>query len=336
MNQAWVGVEVRHLAALDAIDSERSYRGAAERLGYVQSSVSQQISTLERLVGARLVERSTGQSVIGLTHAGELLLRHAHRILGTLTAAQADLDALTNRGASSVRVGAFQSAAARILPGALASLATASPDVRVDVAETPSDDELFDAVAGGEVDCAFAELPLVPGPFQAVELTVDPCVLLVHAESPLAQRELAPSLEEIAQLPLAYPKWRMTHLIDQHFRAAGLRPMQTFALSTNAAVQALVSTGEVAAIMPRLAVDPTVVETTAIDLDSRLPSRTLVLFWHAERIYGSALTAFVEAARTVCRELAGATATRRTPGTPFTKPPEGHDPRLATGHEPRE
>ena len=46
-------------------------------LGYTQSAISQQIATLERIVGEQLVERPGGPRPVSLTEAGQLLLRHA-------------------------------------------------------------------------------------------------------------------------------------------------------------------------------------------------------------------------------------------------------------------
>src|SRR4051812_49733320 len=91
---SWLGVEIRHFAALQALADEGSFGRAAERLGYTQSAVSQQIATLERIVGERLVERPGGPRPISLTEAGALLLRHAHSIVARLPAAPADLQAL--------------------------------------------------------------------------------------------------------------------------------------------------------------------------------------------------------------------------------------------------
>ena len=56
----WLGIELRHLLALEAVASEGSFGKAATSLGYTQSAVSQQIAMLERIVGQRLIERPGG------------------------------------------------------------------------------------------------------------------------------------------------------------------------------------------------------------------------------------------------------------------------------------
>src|SRR5581483_5366544 len=106
--EQWLGIELRHLAALVAVARERSFRGAAARLGYVPSAISSQIAALERAVGTRLVERSRGPSRVRLTDAGELLLTHAESILSRLKAAQADLGEHVDGAASTLRVGITQ------------------------------------------------------------------------------------------------------------------------------------------------------------------------------------------------------------------------------------
>ena len=78
----WTGVELRHLAALEAVARHRSFGRAARELGYTQSAVSQQIAQLERLVGQQLVERPGGPRRVDVTDAGTLLLRHADSIVG--------------------------------------------------------------------------------------------------------------------------------------------------------------------------------------------------------------------------------------------------------------
>ena len=70
-------LELRHLAALDAVATEGTFGRAALRLGYTQSAVSQQIAALERLVGAALFDRPGGPRPVELTPLGDLLLEHA-------------------------------------------------------------------------------------------------------------------------------------------------------------------------------------------------------------------------------------------------------------------
>src|SRR6059036_1916315 len=135
----WLGVELRHLAALQAVAREGSFGGAAVALGYSQSAVSQQIAALERIVGERLVERPGGPRPVSLTEAGHLLLRHADSIVARLKAAQADLHALQAGEAGTLRVGIFQSAGARLLPEIMRRFTQQWP--QIDVMLEEHDDE---------------------------------------------------------------------------------------------------------------------------------------------------------------------------------------------------
>src|SRR5216110_2796185 len=125
----WLGVELRHLIALEAVAREGSFGRAATSLGYTQSAVSQQIATLERIVGERLVERPGGPKAVSLTEAGELLLTHADAIAARMAAAQADLTALGEGQAGTLRVGVFQSVGQRILPEVMRRFLGAWPRV---------------------------------------------------------------------------------------------------------------------------------------------------------------------------------------------------------------
>src|SRR3954468_3200253 len=200
--EGWPGLELRHLLALQAVAREGSFAAAAEALGYTQSAISQQIAALERAVGQRLVERPGGRRRIWLTEAGEALLRHAETIVAQVHAAAADLAALADGRAGTLRVGTYQSISARILPALVRAFRDAFPDVTLQVREAGDDTELYGLLERAELDLSFGLLPAPDGPFEALELMRDPYVLVVASDSPLADAAETPSLTEIAALPL--------------------------------------------------------------------------------------------------------------------------------------
>ena len=86
---SWSALELRHLQALLAVTDEGTFSRAAGRLGYTQSAVSQQISALERMVGAPVFDRPGGPRPVELTEAGRVLVDHARGVLNRLGLAQA-------------------------------------------------------------------------------------------------------------------------------------------------------------------------------------------------------------------------------------------------------
>jgi molybdate transport repressor ModE-like protein len=296
----WLGIELRHFLALEAVSREGSFGKAATALGYTQSAVSQQIAALERIVGQRLVERPGGPKPVSLTEAGRLLLTHADAIAARVAAAQADLTALGEGQAGTLRVGVFQSVGQRILPELMRRYLRSWPQVKVTLTESANDEDLLTQVERGDLDLTFSDLPLTEGPFESVELLRDPYVLVVAADSPLADRETPITIREVAELDLiGHKHCRTMKQLEANIR----RPLHfVFRSDHNQTVQALVASGVGSALVPRLTMDPEDETTKLIDLP-KLPPRLIAMAWHRDRYRTPAARAFVETAQEVTAEL---------------------------------
>jgi DNA-binding transcriptional LysR family regulator len=297
----WLGVEIRHLAALQALATEGSFGRAAARLGYTQSAVSQQIAMLERIVGERLVERPGGPRAISLTEAGELLLRHADSIVSRLQAAQADLQALRAGDLGTLRVGTFQSAGARLLPAIMRRFASAWPGVDVVIGEL-DDEDMEHALERGEIDVGFVLLPVTEAPLETHELVHDPYVLVVAADSPFARSPEAPSLAEIGgERLIGFKAHRSLEPVEAALRGAGVEPRYAFRSNDNGTVQGLVAAGIANAIMPRLTIDAADPRIVVRDLGDAVPPRVVAIARHRDRYASRAMRAFVETALATTR-----------------------------------
>ena len=290
----WLGVEVRHLAALRAVAHEGSFGGAALALGYTQSAVSQQIATLERAVGERLVERPGGPRRVSLTEAGAVLLRHAERIVAGMEAAWADVRAVASGEAGEIRVGTYQSVGARILPDVMRDFVAERPGVEVVLHESGSDQELLDLLERGELDLAFTVLPLPAGPFEAVELLCDPYVLMVRAGSDLATQEGGVCLGDLAGVPMMASRHCISGAYTEELvRSLGVDLNIVFRSDDNGTVQGLVGAGMAAALVPLLAVEVSDERVELLRVAEELPDRRIALAWHRDRARSSAARAFL-------------------------------------------
>jgi DNA-binding transcriptional LysR family regulator len=295
--QPWLGIELRHLAALCAVAREGSFRGAAESLGYVQSAVSQQLAQLEQIVGVPLVVRRRGQAPPALTEQGELLLGHCAEILRRMSAAQADMEAMHE---GRVRVGLFESAATGLMPQILAALGRSGSRLQVGLEESRDAAAVAERVEQGALDVAFGVGPLPPGPFATRHLMTDPYVLLAPASWSLPPQ---PDADELAALPLV----GVDDHVKEELRALGAEHRTLPHSTGHAAMRELVAAGLGAAILPRLSAVPRVPRTVTVELDHVLRPRLLVLYWHRDRRMSPSLDAFLAAAADVC----GAMGARR-------------------------
>lgn len=230
-----------------------SYSAAARTLGYTQPAITQQMKALERSVGVPLFTRA-GRG-LRLTEAGEALARHAETILDSLASAQQQLGALARLRAGKVRVCAFPSANATLIPETMARLLADHPGIRVELLEAEPPDSV-ERLLRGECDIALAfqypGLPVeVPPEVVETPLLEDQLTVLLPVGHPLARRS-AVRLADLAEERwiAGCPRCRANLL--QICAEQGWTPDIVFTTDDNLAVQSLVAAGVGIALMPAL------------------------------------------------------------------------------------
>ncbi len=289
----WIGVELRHFLALDAVASEASFNRAAAKLGYTQSAISQQIATLERVVGQRLIERPGGSHPVRLTRAGELVMEHAHAIGARLASAQADLQSLTTGDLDPLRLGFFGRGLGALMPGICRRLEVDRADIVVRVV-MGKDDDLLGMTRRGEVDVSFVQLPVNDADVEQVTLLEDEYVLVVRAGS--RERAMPPTLEELAAMPLIGFKTGKVCQLTDYFRSNNLKPGWIVGSHDLETIHAFVAAGDGVALLPRLATLCLGPGVEVVELAVGLPPRRIGLVWSKLRGESGLADAFIGAA----------------------------------------
>ena len=241
---------------MKAIADEGSFTGAATSLGYSQPAISQMVRRLEQRFGTVLVER-VGRHV-RLTEAGEVLARHAFTVLAALDAAEEEVGAIAGLRAGRVRLMAFPSSSASLVPRALALVKARHPDVVVTFTEAEPPESLAALRAGDcDIAVAFAYEGVDVGrgedlePFVIRKLLDDEVRLVVPANHPLAAHGVA-DLAEVRDDPwiAGCPRCR-GHLLSLA-KGAGFVPDVAFETEDYVAVLGLVAEGLGVALVPDL------------------------------------------------------------------------------------
>jgi DNA-binding transcriptional LysR family regulator len=296
LSDLWPGLDLRHLAAFSAVAKTGSFARAAEMLGYTQPAVSQQVAALEKIVGQRLFERASGRPHATLTEAGSVLVGHVDELTARIAVARQDLLDLARGGAGSIRVGAFQSALARILPHVLKRYHSSHPAVRIEAVESNNDIPLLEQVKQGTLDLTFALLPLDSQTFAYRELVLDEFVLVSKRGGSLPAR--IDSHDQLHGLPLiVYRSCRSATALIAFLDSQLGEPNIVFQSDDNAAIEEMVRAGVGVAVLPQLWTSLGANEGVELTpLTGIVPPRVVVLAWRADRTLTPAQQAFVDVA----------------------------------------
>src|SRR6476619_1008072 len=248
-------LDVKRMRILKEVADRGSFSAAAEALSYTQSAVSQQIAALEREAGTQLVTR--GSRGIRLTEAGEALTKHADAILTRLADAEAELEAIAGLRGGRLRLAAFPTVGATLMPLAIANFRSRHPDIELTVRQLRPEDSI-PMLKAGELDIALTIEPSArPEDAEGIEsqfLLDDPMYAALPLGSPLASKAKL-RLKDLASEP-----WIGTtvscscgELVRNHCIRMGFEPHITFESDDYLAIQGLVAAGVGVALIPTLA-----------------------------------------------------------------------------------
>jgi DNA-binding transcriptional LysR family regulator len=266
-----VPVELRHLEYFVAVAEEQSFTRAAVRLHIVQSAVSAAIKTLERELGAALLDRNS-QRVL-LTDAGQALLPKARIALDAARDAREVVAEVRGGLRGTLRIGTMTSVGLIDVPAMLGEFHRRHPGVLLHTTAAPSGSHgLIDALIDRRLDLAFVS---VPGPPPAgialTHLASSVIDLVVPGDHSLAARASVP-IDELTGLdfidsPLGYGN---RAVVDRAFAAAGVPRRVTIEIPDIATGAGFVRHGLGIALLPRFvlgnAADLAVLTVTGADL----------------------------------------------------------------------
>ncbi|MDQ1023065.1 DNA-binding transcriptional LysR family regulator [Streptomyces umbrinus] len=292
-------VELRHLTALAAIAEEGSFGRAAARLGYTQSTVSQQIAVLERALGGAVFDRPGGPKRVRLTPLGSVVLDHGRELLAKAEALAHAVDRF-KAGDGRIDIGTFQSVSNVILPSVVRRLRDEHPgcDIRLSE-EEPEQPQI------GDLDLLFYD-GRVDGDVEHRKLLDDPYLLVAGAD---AFPEGPVPLELLDGAPMvAWPLTCDQPAMEQAVARSGASPQVVFRSAVNDTLLSMVRAGLGSAVLPWLAIRgadvPSDDRLRIHELRPSLPPREIYLHWRAGRTLSPLAARAIEIAVEVAAELA--------------------------------
>jgi DNA-binding transcriptional LysR family regulator len=283
-------LDSRRLRVLCEVARRGSFSAAATALGYTQPAVSRQIKTLEAEVGAVLVRRVPAGAV--LTDAGRLLVERAETILARLEDAEMELKALAGLEGGTLRLAAFASASASVVPVAVARFRERYPAIELSISMADPEDSVprlrageFDLVLShdGPRDIGGPSGPSgagarvgIPG-IELVPLFDDPMYVAMPAGHRLADKP-ALTMTDFAQEP-----WMLAttascpdaRLFLRSCHAAGFEPRIAFQNDDYSAILGFVAAGVGVALIPDMVSRGARDDVSIRSLDPAPPARPI-------------------------------------------------------------
>ncbi len=268
---------------------------AAAEVHLAQSSVSDQLQTLEAELGAALFERTRGGLVP--TPAGEALRPYAEEMLNLADEARAAI----GQRPGGVAIGALETIAATRLGTWLAAFRAGHPEIEIRV-KIAGSGALLQKLGQGEIDLAFCfDTGQADDRFVKRRIGAEPLVLI-------AAPDQAPPNDLAALGRLGFvatePGCAYRHLFDRAFADAGIEaPKPAVEVGSIGMIARLVANGAGIGLVPRLGAAEAIErgEVRAMAWPGPVDTAPLAMIWRRRRVQPPALKALLDAAGQISR-----------------------------------
>src|SRR4051812_1751353 len=297
---AMADVELRHLRTMAAIAEEGTFGRAAGRLGYTQSSVSQQIAALEKAVGGAVFERPGGPRPVRITPLGEVVLTHGRDLLAK-SEALADAVDRFRAGNGRIDIGTFQGVSNLILPDVVRRLLDEHPGCDIRLSEVEPENLQI-----GDLDLVFHD-GRIEGDVEHVKLFDEQYLLVAGAGAFPAgpvRVKLLHDAPMVAWPPTYHQRW-----LERTLAGDGARPRIVFRTAGHEVILSMVRAGIGSAVLPWLALHGSgALSDDRLSIHQLRPSpvSTWDLYWPAGRtrspLAARAIDIAVEGARALASQ----------------------------------
>ncbi|EJK79600.1 LysR family transcriptional regulator [Agrobacterium rhizogenes] len=272
---------LRQLQYFVAVAEQGSVTRAAQNLSISQSSVTEALKELESDLGVELFDRHPRG--LSITHNGHQFLRHATKILATVSDARTSFSGQQNATGGTLNIGVTSLVAGYVLSDLLARYRRACPGVEVSAIED-NGGYLEHLLVGGELDVAVMVISNLRDrmALQAEIIETSPYRLWLPMGHPLVSADII-SVADITREPLIMLTIdEIEENTGKLLTALGARPHVAFRTRSVEAVRSLVATGAGVALLPDLVYRPWSLEGDRIesrDVSGSLPVVQVGMVW---------------------------------------------------------
>jgi LysR family transcriptional activator of glutamate synthase operon len=269
-------VEIEQSQYFVAIARLGSFSAAAEELYISQSSLSKQISALERELGVQLIDRTKRKIV--LTEAGEVFLKHALQLTVEYQAMLAEL--ADRRVIPTVSIVAIPVIAQYGITSYFAQLKSAYPQIQFKLEEREAS-AILPALDSHQYDLAFVrDNYLDREQYDCLEVATDRLEVIVSRQHRYAGRSSIGLAELSDENFIMFDKGTVVHeLAVEACRSAGFEPRIFYAsLRVESVISLVAQNIGVALIMERIFDYFQHSDVVAIPLQERIDSRIVLAY----------------------------------------------------------